>query len=184
VAAENAPAQVVIVGTSHGIDSVRNQARAQRIGVEPLKARWALHCGPLVGGAAAALAAELRAIRMQTPAVAVYSPLLGRYYNRHDTLSECIAQHLTRRIRFADAVRTLLLAGVETFVQCGPLGGLGQAIEETVANWRMEALQADDRKDCEALEAAEFPGGRTGAVRDVTAPEEAAGLLPEPALAS
>jgi len=138
VAAENSPTDVVISGTRQGIDSVRGLARNQRIAVHPLKARWALHCAPAMLGAATALAAELRWIRMQQPEVAVYSPILGRYYSRHDTLPECVVRHLTERVRFADAVRALSVAGVEAFVQCGPLSGLARAVGETVTRLRLD----------------------------------------------
>ena len=89
-------------------------------------------------GPAAALAAELRRSRMRQPEVAVYSPLLGRYYSQHDILSECVARHLTERVRFADAVRALSLAGVEAFIQCGPLSGLARAVDETLTILRLE----------------------------------------------
>jgi acyl transferase domain-containing protein len=138
VAAENSPTEVVISGTRPGVDSIRNLARTQRIAVQPLNARWPLHFGPSMRGAATALGAELRRMRMQQPAVAVYSPLLGRYYTRHDTPAECVARHLTERIRFADAVRALWLAGIESFIQCGPLGGLARAVGETVTRLRLD----------------------------------------------
>ena len=133
VAADNGPGEVVIAGTIAGIDSVRTFARQRRIETARLNARWPLHCAPLMLPAAMELAEELRSLESKPLEVPVFSPAMGRYYRECDKLGECLAAQLAMRVEFALAIRTLIGAGIESFVECGPLRGLGRHIQELAA---------------------------------------------------
>lgn len=140
VAAENGCADTVVSGTSRGLKAVRRLARAKRIPFSELSARWPLHCGELMRPAAMKLAAQLRSIQPRPLQIPVFSPTLGRYYRGVDDLTECLAWNLARRVRFADAVRTLAAAGLTGFVDCGALRGLARHVHAIVA-----ATTADGR---------------------------------------
>ena len=130
IAAENAPAEIVISGTLPGIASVRDRARAEGIATAPLKARWALHCPQPMLAATFELVKRLRGLAPRPLAVPVFSPILGRYYGRTDDLTEWLARHLMLPVRFADAIRFLMVGGVRSFVECGPLRGLARSVQQ------------------------------------------------------
>lgn len=132
VAAENGAADTVIGGTHRGLKAVRRLARAKHIPFSELDARWPLHCGELMRPAAIELAAQLRAIRPRPLETPVFSPTLQRYYRGADHLTECLAWNLARRVRFADAVRSLAAAGLTRFVDCGALRGLARHVHAIV----------------------------------------------------
>jgi acyl transferase domain-containing protein len=140
VAAENGCADTVVSGTNRGLKAVRRLARAKRIPFSELSARWPLHCGELMRPAAMKLAAQLRPIRPRPLEIPVFSPTLRRYYRGSDDLTECLAWNLARRVRFADAVRSLAAAGLTRFVDCGALRGLARHVHAIVA-----AATGDDR---------------------------------------
>ena len=133
VAAENGAADTVIAGTNRGLKAVRRLARAKRIAFSDLNARWPLHGGELMRPAAMELAAQLRAVRPRPLETPVFSPTLRRYYRGSDNLTECLAWNLVRRVRFADAVRSLAAAGLTRFVDCGALRGLARHVQAIVA---------------------------------------------------
>jgi len=140
VAAENGGADTVIAGTHRGLKAVRRLARAKRIAFSELNARWPLHGGELMRRAAMELAAQLHSIRPRPLETPVYSPTLRRYYRRSDDLTECLAWNVARRVRFADAVRSLAAAGLTRFVDCGALRGLARHVHAVVAE-----AASDDR---------------------------------------
>lgn len=96
VAAENSPTEIVISGTSAGIDRIRSLARDRGIAVTTMKARWALHCRPIMLPAAAELKDRLRHIPFQPLQLPVFSPIFGRYYDDAENVAELIAEHLSR----------------------------------------------------------------------------------------
>lgn len=132
VAAENGCADTVIAGTNRGLKAVRRLARAKRIPFSELNARWPLHGGELMRPAAIELAAQLCPIRPRPLEMPVFSPTLRRYYRPSDDLAACLAWSLVRRVRFADAVRSLAAAGLTRFVDCGALRGLGRHVHAIV----------------------------------------------------
>jgi malonyl CoA-acyl carrier protein transacylase len=83
--------------------------------------------------AASELARRLRDVPWTLPHIPVFSPILGRYYGPDDNVPECLALQLTRRVRFAEAVHQLANTGVGSFVECGPLTGLGRFVERAAA---------------------------------------------------
>jgi acyl transferase domain-containing protein len=169
IAAENAPAEIVISGTLPGIASVRDRTRAEGIATAPLKARWALHCPQPMLPAAVELMKRLRGLSPRPLAVPVFSPILGRYYRRSDNLTECLARHLMLRVRFADAIRSLWVGGIGSFVECGPLRGLAGSVQQITAT-----LLLNDHAGCDPMRA-------TGPTRDDSA---ATGSHDQPAFAA
>jgi acyl transferase domain-containing protein len=139
LAAQNAPGDVVISGTTPGLASVRRMTREQRIPATPLKARWALHCAPVMLPASVELAKRLRGFSPRPLQVPVFSPILGRHYRATDDLAECLARHVLLPVEFAAAVRSLAGAGVGRFIECGPLRGLARHVQEITAAMRPEA---------------------------------------------
>jgi acyl transferase domain-containing protein len=149
VAAENGPDEIVISGTTAALDSARALAREWRVPCGSLKARWALHCSHVMRSAAAELRKELGSVAWQPIQVPVFSPILGRHYTASDDLADCLSRHLVLPVEFADAIRLAARSGVERFIECGPLRGLGRAISRTIAE-ASATVQRTERSPFEA----------------------------------
>lgn len=127
VAVENHAAQTVLSGRAVTLDTVARLAAVLRIDFARLKSPYAFH-SPLLGAAAEAFAARIRHVKQRPLEAAVHSPILGRAYEDADDLTDVLAGHFTRRVRFADAVRELGAGGVEVFVECGALDALSKIV--------------------------------------------------------
>jgi acyl transferase domain-containing protein len=130
VAAENSPTEVVISGTAAGIERIERFARYLGIAVTRLRAYWPLHCRAVMMLAATELKKRLSHLSSQPLRVPVFSPTLGRCYGDADNLTGMLSGQLALPVRFADAIRYLLSTGVEAFIECGPLYGLGRCVQE------------------------------------------------------
>ncbi|MFI0895722.1 acyltransferase domain-containing protein [Streptomyces sp. NPDC020983] len=127
VAVENHAAQTVLSGRAVTLDTVARLAAVLRIDFARLKSPYAFH-SPLLGAAAEAFAARIRDVEQRPLEIAVHSPILGRAYEDTDDLTDLLAGHFTRRVRFADAVREVRGSGVGVFVECGALDALSRIV--------------------------------------------------------
>ncbi|MFI0718666.1 acyltransferase domain-containing protein [Streptomyces sp. NPDC021224] len=127
VAVENHAAQTVLSGRAATLDTVARLAAVLRIDFARLKSPYAFH-SPLLGAAAEAFAARIRGVGQRPLQIAVHSPILGRAYEDSDDLTEVLAGHFTRRVRFADAVREVSGGGVGVFVESGALDALSKIV--------------------------------------------------------
>uniref|UniRef100_F8TTH9 [acyl-carrier-protein] S-malonyltransferase n=1 Tax=uncultured Acidobacteria bacterium A3 TaxID=1036853 RepID=F8TTH9_9BACT len=163
VAAENSITEIVLSGTTTGIDAVEALARQRAIPVRLLNAHWPLHCAAAMQRAATDLAGRLGQLKTAPSQTPVFSPILARYYLDSDDLAACLARHLTSPVRFADAFHTLWSDGIRTFVPCGPLRGLDRCIAELTRRRPSVRAQAGAAADLAAgarsLHATVDPGG-------------------------
>jgi [acyl-carrier-protein] S-malonyltransferase len=154
VANYNAPGQVVISGEPGAVDAASERLRtagAKR--VVPLAITIAAHSRLMApaGEAFAAAVARAGLGRAVPPLVANRS---ARPVSEPDELAAAIGGQLTRPVRWADSVRWLADAGVDTFVEVGPgevLTGLNRRI------LRGEPATAYSVCDPSALDAAPVP---------------------------
>ncbi|MBH0778090.1 acyltransferase domain-containing protein [Nocardia bovistercoris] len=123
VAVENHADQTVVSGPRASIEKVGAIAAAAGIGAQNLKSPYAFH-SPVVSAAAAGFAERIRSAPRRALEVEVFSPILMRTYRDDDDLVAALADHLTRRVRFADAVRAVHELGVGVFVEAGALDAL------------------------------------------------------------
>ncbi|WP_338899830.1 acyltransferase domain-containing protein [Nocardia seriolae] len=125
VAVENHDGQTVVAGPCAAIDTAQAVATALGIGAVPLHSPYPFH-SPLLREALIEFGFRTRDLAQARLSVEVYSPILGRAYRDTDKLAVALAGHLTRRVRFATALRELRTAGVEVFVECGALDALSR----------------------------------------------------------
>jgi acyl carrier protein len=85
-------------------------------------------------------AARLRELEEQPLSVPVYSPILGRYYDESDRLTDHLADHLTHPVRFAAAIWTVHDEGVNRFVECGALDTLSGIVKRILADSQPEVI--------------------------------------------
>jgi acyl transferase domain-containing protein/acyl carrier protein len=128
VAAENHPKQTVLSGPGRAMEAVRDVASALRIAFVPLPSPHPFHC-PLMEPARADFAAEAARQAQRPLRLPVYSPILQRCYADGDVLAACLAEHLVRPVRFADAIRQLRADGVSAFVEGGASDTLSKLVD-------------------------------------------------------
>ncbi|MDH6538107.1 acyltransferase domain-containing protein [Streptomyces sp. SPB4] len=118
VATENHDAQTVLSGPREAIAQVKAVAEQLGIGFADLDASFAFH-NPTLAGAAPGFAAYVRGLPQLPLSVPVYSPITGRFYEDGESVADRLADHFTRPVRFATAVRFLHGRGERTFVEAG-----------------------------------------------------------------
>jgi malonyl CoA-acyl carrier protein transacylase/acyl carrier protein len=131
VAVENYAGQSVVSGPGEVMDAVGQLAGVLRVPLVRLQSPYPFH-SPLLSPAVEELAARLRHLRQGRLQLPVYSPIMERRYADDDALTECLAQHLVRPVRFAAAVQQLHAEGTTTFVECGALDTLGKIVRRAL----------------------------------------------------
>jgi [acyl-carrier-protein] S-malonyltransferase len=132
----NSPGQVVVSGTSAGLEAIAAlavSAGAKR--VVPLAVSGAFH-SPLVASAVEPLRAELEAVAWRKPDPPFFSATSLGFES--DALPEVLQRQLVSPVRFSPAVSALWAAGYDAFLEVGPgsvLSGLVRRIapDATVA---------------------------------------------------
>jgi acyl transferase domain-containing protein len=137
VAGENSDTQTVLSGARVKMDRAAEIARILNVGFLRLNSPYPFH-SPLMEPVRDDLKRRLQRFSARPLKVPVYSPILGRYYEAADSLTDCLASHLVRPVAFASAVRTLYAEGVRVLVECGALDALSKLATK--------ALQASDVK--------------------------------------
>jgi acyl transferase domain-containing protein len=139
IAVENEDRQTVVSGDEKELDSVMELAKVMRIPVVRIYSPYPFH-SPVLEPITADFAARLREIEEGPLTVPVYSPILGRYYEETDRLTERLAEHLTQPVRFAAAVWTLHDEGINRFVECGALDTLSGITRRILAESQPEVI--------------------------------------------
>ena len=125
VAVENHVEQTVISGTQEAMDTIGEISRSLKISFVRLNSPYPFH-SPLLQPTVNDFAARMRHLQQQPLHTPVFSPILQRYYNLDDQLTDCLARHLVLPLNFIEAIRHLYTAGTRTFVECGALDTLAK----------------------------------------------------------
>lgn len=118
IANDNAPGQVVIAGTPHGLDTA--VAGAKDAGVRravPLDVGGAFHT-PLMDDATEALRGVLADVEFSTPSAPVVSNLDARGHTDADW-REPSARHVSQRVRWRESLLAIEALGTDTLVEVG-----------------------------------------------------------------
>jgi [acyl-carrier-protein] S-malonyltransferase len=130
----NSPGQVVVSGTSAGLEALAGLAAAAGAKrVVPLAVSGAFH-SPLVASAAGSLRAELDAVAWRPPDPPFFSATSLRF--ERDGLPELLQRQLVSPVRFSPAVNALQAAGYDAFLEVGSgnvLSGLVKRIAPEAA---------------------------------------------------
>ena len=131
VANHNAPGQLVISGSTSGVDAASKLAltRGARRAI-PLNVSGAFH-SPLMTAAAHEFAGALDSATLSDPNPPVVCNVDARDVHSADELRERLRAQLTSPVRWIDCVRRLVELGAETLVEVGPgtvLSGLARRI--------------------------------------------------------
>jgi acyl transferase domain-containing protein len=129
IAGSNGPGQVVVSGPTPSVERFERAAAALAITTVRLRSPYAFH-SPLLDPARAEFANALSQIGWRTPSRAVYSPVLGRFYQADDDIATAVAGHFSNPFDFGSAVRALRSDGVRLFVECGGRSALTRMVRE------------------------------------------------------
>jgi acyl transferase domain-containing protein/acyl carrier protein len=178
IAVENEDRQTVVSGDGKELDAVMELAKVLRVPVVRIYSPYPFH-SPVLEPIKADFAARLREIEERPLAIPVYSPILGRYYDESDRLTEHLADHLTHPVRFAAAIWALHDEGINRFVECGALDTLSGIVRRILAESQPEVIPClvPGPQDLETLAAAiETLTGRQVGPRPIA--RDLADLLP------
>jgi [acyl-carrier-protein] S-malonyltransferase len=137
VANDNAPGSVVVSGEPGALE--RLAPVAKELGarsVVPLRVGGAFH-SPLMAPAADAFGPYLAAAPLRDPAVPLVANATAEVVTRGEELRRLLARQLTGRVRWAESVRRMAAAGVDTFVEVGPGAALAGLVRRTVPGARV-----------------------------------------------
>ena len=120
VAVENHLSQTVISGTKEVMDAVGDLCRILQITFTKLNSPYPFH-SPLMQPAVEAFSARMRHLQAAPLKTPVYSPIMERYYQPEDVLTDCLAGHLVMPVRFIGSVQRLHQEGTHFFVESSAL---------------------------------------------------------------
>ncbi|WP_461012190.1 type I polyketide synthase, partial [Streptomyces capparidis] len=141
-AAVNAPAATVLSGTEDAVGEVA--ARLDRLGLRTrrLRVSRAFH-SPLMDGVLAEFGRVAKELSYHRPRLPLISNVTGARAGDEVCSAEYWTRHVREPVRFLDGVRAMAAAGVTTFLEAGPGGGLSTLTRE--------CLDAGDGREAPAV---------------------------------
>ncbi|OBG25656.1 type I polyketide synthase [Mycobacterium sp. E3198] len=152
IAAVNAPDAVVISGADAPAMAVADTLARQGRRVHRLTVSHAFH-SPLIEPMIDDFAAVVADVSPAEPRTALVSNVSGRLAGTGYGSASYWVEHVRRPVRFADGVRAAESCGADVFVEVGPGGGLGAAVEHSVTTDHPVSVTtlARDRPEVESL---------------------------------
>ncbi|MFZ5445149.1 MAG: aminotransferase class I/II-fold pyridoxal phosphate-dependent enzyme [Myxococcota bacterium] len=150
VANHNHPTQVVLSGTTKGIEAA--QAVMAKAGLKHtrLDVSHAFH-SPLMAGMDEKMKAVVAGLALQEPKVAVASCISGRTYHSAAEAREIWVRHATSPVNFVEALQTCVDEGVTHFVQVGAGGALLAFARGVAPSAAMYPLAPNEGQDAGAM---------------------------------
>ena len=139
VGAVNGPLTVVLTGLATAVAEVVAEFDADGIWTRIVPLRYASHC-PQVEPVCTAIAEPLRPISPRSSSVGFYSTVLDRLVDTATLDVHYWQENLRRTVRFQDAVRGLVAAGFDAFIECSPHPVLVGPVRDTVAELGGDAV--------------------------------------------
>lgn len=120
VANINAPGQIVISGSPEAVHAASEKAKEKGSKrVVPLEVGGAFH-SRLMEPAGLKLKKALESSDVQMPKFPVLSNVTGSYYTSSGEVRILLVEQLTRPVQWEQCVRTMVRAGIQTFLEVGP----------------------------------------------------------------
>ncbi|MBL8685250.1 MAG: SDR family oxidoreductase [Myxococcales bacterium] len=145
VANHNAPTQVVLSGTTAGIEAVEKKLAERGITAKRLPVATAFHSS-VVSASSAPFGAFLASVPVKSPAI----PVIGDadadpYPGEQDAIRQRLASQLALPVRFVDVIEAMYARGARTFVEVGP-GSVLTDLVGRILSGRAHRAIATDRK--------------------------------------
>ncbi len=128
----NHPRQVVLAGSTAGIDALKGHLDAASLRTTRLRVSHAFH-SPLMAGLGTGLAAQVTNLPLAPAQLPLLSAIrVGVYPARHDEIRDLFTAHATSRVDFRGALVAASTAGARVFVQAGAGSALCTMAQLTV----------------------------------------------------
>ncbi|MCV7442563.1 type I polyketide synthase [Mycobacterium paraense] len=152
IAAVNGPDAVVISGAQDSAGALADTLARLGRRVHRLPVSHAFH-SPLMDPMIEDFAAVVAEVSPAEPRITLVSNVSGRPVGPGYGSAQYWVEHVRRPVRFADGVRAAESCGADVFVEVGPGGGLGAAVEHCVATDHPVSVStlAKDRPELESL---------------------------------
>ncbi len=137
----NSPGQVVIAGRVAAVDQaivLLKEAGAKR--AMPLPVSAPFHTS-LMRPAADKLAEKISELDIVTPAIPVVHNVHAQTENDPEKIKELLVQQLYSPVRWTSCIQTMVSAGIEKTLECGPgkvLSGLSKRIDRSLSGYNIE----------------------------------------------
>lgn len=149
VANYNCPGQIVISGTETGVKRTRQLAKeAGARGSIPIKVSGAFH-SPLMEPVAAQLAEYLQAAPLADATVPVVCNVAAVARTGAEPIKNALIQQLTNSVLWEKSIRTMIAAGVDTFVEVGPKDVLTKMLRRIAPE--VQALSTSEPADIDKV---------------------------------
>ncbi len=153
VANHNSEKQVVISGDIEGLDGFGVLCRHEGAKVIPIQVSIANH-SPLVAGAVEDFTAFMAGVAFRPPATPVLFNVTAAGEDDPAVIRDIMARQIISRVRWFEAVKAMLAAGIEVFVEVGPRTVLTGLMKKIVPRGRATCLQFDTPEGLEQVVAA------------------------------
>lgn len=141
----NCPGQIVISGTTEGVQRASLLAKEQ--GAKraiPLTVSGPFHSS-LMRPAASKVAVELTLVNMKAPSVPVIANVTARPVEDVMEIRQLLIEQVTAPVRWQESVEKMIELGVDTFIECGPgnvLSGLIKKIDRSVTTYSVYDVES------------------------------------------
>ncbi len=146
VANHNHPTQVVLSGSTRGIEAAQAALDAAGFKSTRLDVSHAFH-SPLMAGMAVKMAGTVAALPLQEPRSGIVSCITGRMYGSVAEAREIWVRHATSPVNFVDALQTCADEGITHFIQVGAGGALLSFARGVATNATVCALGPNEGND-------------------------------------
>ena len=119
VANYNTPQQIVISGSSDGLDHVSVNAENNGGKVVPLNVSVANH-SPLVADAVPDFSDFMETVRFNTPKTPVYFNVSAAVESDPAAIKSMMARQIASQVRWYEIITKMLDSGIDTFIEAGP----------------------------------------------------------------
>ena len=138
----NSPIQIVISGTSKGVDLAME--RCKKEGAKrtlPLAMSVPAHC-KLMGDAAVQFSDHLKKIKFLTPRIKIFQNYDAAYTMDVEKIATNLVHQIESPVRWVEIINNINALGVNTFIECGPAKVLSGLVKRIVNN--VEIISLDD----------------------------------------
>ncbi|MDR1312130.1 MAG: ACP S-malonyltransferase [Deltaproteobacteria bacterium] len=139
VANFNTPGQTVISGTARAVAAAVRHAQSLGGRAVSLPVSGAFH-SPLMNESSALFADELGELDFKPPKFPVVPNVLGTPVTDPDELKNLLSEQMTSPVRWLETVKSLELAGVDSWAECWPRPYLGSMVKKCLEPGRRAAV--------------------------------------------
>ena len=141
----NSPGQVVVSAAAGSIEAFEEKVKEEGGRAMRLNVAGGFH-SPFMNGAAEAFGKALEAFTFSPVSIPVYANLTGSIYG--DDIRSFMTMQIKSPVRWVAAVRNMIEAGADTFIEIGPgstLSGLIKRIDKVVRTYSVADMAAVEK---------------------------------------